>query len=417
MIAVRNSMKIARWEIRRNLKNKSFIISLFLTPIIFILFATVPMLFSDDSEPDATKVYVYDEVGVWGNLQPFINDNDLINWEIEQTDLTLESVQSDYIFEEESAYISLDENSIENGTIPVVLGPDANTRVLNEAYVIEQPLRQFKLLTEGFSQEELQMINTPIVFESVELDEGTTGSEGEDNVASPAYDPLEKVIPGIFAGLVLFSIVISGMMIFQSASQEKKDKVAEIILSSVTAEELMQGKIIGYFLLGIVQVGVWLGFAVPFAIWRFSEVPILEYLLVPELLLLLLIAILGYLLFATLFVGLGATLEDATTSGNFQGFVLMVPFIPFVLFSPVLSDPNGLVAQVSTYIPFTSPAVLIMRLSALEEWPWIEIGIALVILIISIWIFTKLAGKIFKVGILIYGKNATPKEIWKWLRA
>jgi ABC-2 type transport system permease protein len=82
----------------------------------------------------------------------------------------------------------------------------------------------------------------------------------------------------------------------------------------------------------------------------------------------------------------------------------------------VLTDPSGLWAQIGTYLPFTSPAVLILRLSILEEWPWAEIVISLAILIISVWIFMKLAGKIFKVGILMYGKNATPKEIWTWIR-
>lgn len=190
------------------------------------------------------------------------------------------------------------------------------------------------------------------------------------------------------------------MMIFQSASQEKKDKVAEIILSSVTAVELMQGKILGYFSLGLLQVGVWIALVTPFALWKLDDIPVLEYLFVPETLLLLVIAILGYLLFAALFVGLGATIEDASTSGNFQGLVMMLPFIPFFLVAPIFSNPSGIIAQIATYIPFTSPAVMLMRLAVLDEWPWVEILIGLAILIVSIWIFMKLAGKIFQVGIL-----------------
>src|SRR5699024_2716644 len=85
------------------------------------------------------------------------------------------------------------------------------------------------------------------------------------------------------------------MYIFQSASLEKKDKIAEIILSSVTPGELMQGKIIGYFILGLLQSAVLLVFAVPFAMWKL-DFPVLEYLFVPETLLFIAIAILGYLL-------------------------------------------------------------------------------------------------------------------------
>src|SRR5699024_7587690 len=144
---------------------------------------------------------------------------------------------------------------------------------------------------------------------------------------------------------------------------------------------------------------------------------IFKYLFVPELLILLMIAILGYLMFASLFVGLGATIEDVTTAGNFQGLVLMLPFIPFMLIGPIASDPNGIVAQVSSYIPITAPVVFLMRLSMLDSWPWIEIIVGIVILLISVWLMMKLAGKIFQTGILLYGKNATPKEIWKWLKA
>ena len=203
-------------------------------------------------------------------------------------------------------------------------------------------------------------------------------------------------------------------MIFQSASQEKKEKVAEIILSSLTPTELMQGKIIGYFVLGITQVIAWLIVALPAINWRY-DFPLIKYLLVPELFLLLFIAFAGYLLFAAIFVGIGATIEDMTATSNFQGMVIMLPFLPFIFISPILADPSGIIAKVGSFIPVTAPAILLFRLSVLEEWPWMEIGIALVVLVFSIWLFMKLAGKIFNMGILMYGKNATPKEIWKWM--
>ncbi|MFP3360374.1 ABC transporter permease, partial [Planococcus sp. SIMBA_143] len=90
------------------------------------------------------------------------------------------------------------------------------------------------------------------------------------------------LVPGIFGGFVLLSVVFTGMAIFQSASQEKKDKIAEIILSSLTPTELMQGKIIGYFALGLIQTLVSTVLLLPVLMWRLDE-PLLEYLLVPEL--------------------------------------------------------------------------------------------------------------------------------------
>src|SRR5690625_7390881 len=94
-------------------------------------------------------------------------------------------------------------------------------------------------------------------------------------------------------------------------------------------------------------------------------------------------------------------MEDISTSGNFQGMVLMLPFLPFIFLGPILNDPSGLIAKIGTYIPFTSPGVLLIRLSMLEEWPWLEIILAIVILIISVGVFIKIAGEDFNTGSLI----------------
>jgi len=411
---MRNTMKVAKWEIKRNMKNKSFIISLFLTPLIFIFFAVVPGLFSDsDDDVEPIDVFVKDELQIVDEISAAVEQNEFLNWKVQETELDEESVLTQVENSDRIVYIPLTSTALDEGLIDVYTSEDIEEEFMNQIGFIEEPLRQQQFEKLGLSAEELEVISRGLAFESHVQD---SDDDKDVSIVDPTEDAdfFKRIIPGAFAGIILFSIVISGMMIFQSASQEKKDKIAEIILSSLTPNELMQGKIIGYFVLGIVQVFVWLGFAIPIVIWKF-DLPIFEYLFVPELAILLLIAILGYLFFASIFVGIGATIEDVSTSGNFQGMVLMLPFLPFILIGPILSNPTGLVAQIGSYIPFTSPGILIIRLSMLEEWPWIEVLIAIAILLVSVWLFMKLAGKIFKTGILLYGKNATPKEIWKWL--
>ncbi|MBS3679115.1 ABC transporter permease [Ornithinibacillus massiliensis] len=409
---MRNSMKVAKWEIKRNLKNKSFVIGLFLTPLLILAFGFLGSLFGSDSESTEVTIFVNDQLNVFDLMEETADQYEL-DWILHQTNLTENEIQEELKNGENTAYIFLNSESLESGAIPVYTTEDIPSSFSSEVNLLAGPLQQQRISQLDLTDEELAIISTSVLFEEVAVDEIMT-EDGQESVLEE--NPLEKIVPGLFAGIILFSIVITGMMIFQSASQEKKDKIAEIILSSVTPSELMNGKIIGYFVLGIIQVVVLLLFVVPFAAFKIDE-PVMEYLLVPETLLLVLIAILGYLLFASIFVGIGATMADMSTSGNFQGLVMMLPFLSFVLIAPVLSDPSGLVAKVASYIPFTSPGVLIMRLTVLEEWPWIEILIALAVLLISIFVFMKLAGKIFKVGILMYGKNATPGEIWKWIRS
>src|SRR5690625_4881559 len=407
---MRNTWKVAKWEIKRNMKNKSFVIGLLITPLIFLFFMIVPGLFGD-SEPETITVFVKDDIHLLDDMKQSVEQNPTLHWVMEETDLDLNGMEERLQTEENIAYMDLSEENMNEGIITVHTSDDMDEDFLHQTHVLEDPILKSQLEQLGLTEEESAMIEQGIAFEVEEIAEAGENDEAEKESAA---DPLERIIPGAFAGVILFSIVITGMMIFQSASQEKKDKIAEIILSSVTPNELMQGKIIGYFVLGIVQVFIWIAFAIPLIIWKF-DFPIFEYLFVPELAILLIIAVLGYLLFASIFVGIGATIEDVSTSGNFQGFVLMIPFIPFVLLGPIINDPSGMVAKVASYIPFTSPGILIIRLSMLEQWPWVEVIIAIIILMISVWLFMKLAGKIFKTGILLYGKNATPKEIWKWL--
>ncbi len=411
-------MKVAKWEIKRNMKNKTFLIGLFLTPILILAFGFIGSLFggSDDAEPSATTVYVHDQTGIYPALEETINQSDL-NWEMEQTDIDEADVESILEASENTAFLFINDQAIETGVVPVYTSDEIDQFFINQVQVLTTPLQALKIEQFGLTEEETASLLQGITFEEITMEDAAASEEdAEEAEAGLGADPMERMVPGIFAGIIMFSVIMTGMATFQSASQEKKDKIAEIILSSLTPSDLMQGKIVGYFVLGIIQVVVFFVVLLPFAVWKL-DIPIIEYLLVPETLLLVFIAILSYLMFASIFVGIGATMSDISTAGNFQGFVMMLPFAPLVIMGPVLSDPSGIVAQVGTYIPFTAPGVLVMRLSTLEQWPWIEIIISLIVIMASVWIFMKLAGKIFKVGILMYGKNATPGEILKWLRA
>lgn len=408
-------MKVAKWEIKRNMKNKSYLIGLLLTPIIIIGFMVLGSVFGDSEEEvsEPATVFVNDELGVYEDMVSTVEQAGM-DWELMLTDLTEEEAAEEVTDSEQTAYLFVNQENLESGSLTVYTSDDMDAFFMSEIQVLTGPIQAMKMEELGLTDEQLAGISQGVQFvEASETEEEAAASEESTGTEE---NSLETLVPGIFGGFVLLSVVFTGMAIFQSASQEKKDKIAEIILSSLTPAELMQGKIVGYFVLGLIQTLVSTVLILPVLMWRLNE-PLLEYLLVPELALYLLIAILGYLLFASLFVGVGATMADVTTAGNFQGFVMMLPFLPFVFIGPVLSDPSGLMAQIGTYIPFTSPVVLLLRLTSLEEWPWIEIGISLVILAITVWLFMKLAGKIFKVGILMYGKNATPGEIWKWLKA
>lgn len=410
-------MKVAKWEIKRNLKNKSFLIGLFLTPLLFIIFAFLGSLFGDTEESEQNiTVYIHDELGVFPLLVETAEHLEL-GLELKKTEVAETEVKEKLKDTENEAYIFLTKEGLDSGVFPVYTSTEMEPFFEAQIQIFSESIKSVHLNQLGFSDEQLREILKPFVFEQIPVDQlDENGATKEQDGEAMKEELLKKAVPGVFAGIILFSIVITSMMIFTSASQEKKDKIAEIILSSVTTDDLMQGKIVGYFVLGMIQALVILLFGIPFVIYKF-DIPLFKYLLVPETLLFVFIAVLGYLLFAAIFVGIGSTMADISTAGNFQGFIMLLPFLPLFFIGPVIDNPSGLAAQIASYIPFSSPGILILRLAMLEEWPWLEIAVSLIILAISVWLFMKLAGKIFKVGILLYGKNSTPQEIWKWIRA
>ena len=222
--------------------------------------------------------------------------------------------------------------------------------------------------------------------------------------------------------IIFFMVFMSGMTTMQSAISDKRDKMVEILLSSVSASSLMYGKIIGNFLAGLIQLTVYLIYALMFihflGIPGLGDIPVhqlLSFIVSPELPLFLLFALVGYLLFSSLYAGMGTTMEDMQSTGNFQGLIMMLPMLSAFVISPVIGNPEGLIALIGSYIPFTASVVMIVRMT-LIDLSLIEIIIPLVVLLASTLLMARLAGKIFRTGMLMYGKEAGPKEMWKWLR-
>lgn len=190
--------------------------------------------------------------------------------------------------------------------------------------------------------------------------------------------------------------------------------MAEVILSSIRASDLMKGKILGHFFLGIIQLVFWTALALPALIY-FTDFPVLEALATANLPLILFFGLFGYLLIAALFIGVGATMEDVQQAGNSQGMVIMLPAMAFLFISPVVHNPNGVVSQFASLFPFTSWVIIIIRDAIAPVSTW-QIVLSGAILLVTTALLTLMAAKIFRVGMLMYGKNATPREIIKWLR-
>ncbi len=389
--------KISVWEIMRNLRNKQFIIGLLLTPIIFLFFGGLPALIERIDRPQQELYLVLDRMDGFDQLQELTAGS-----RVQLTTIDDKSEAEGEVLEGEAdGFFVLDEELLETGRL--TLYTEEQTTGQNPLQeIMTNYIQQERIDRLGLTRDEVQYITAPAIIDSSVLIEEAVREPGD-------------LVVGIGMGAILFILIFSsGSMLLQSALQEKRDRMSEIILSSIDSNQLMQGKIIGHFLLGVIQVVFWLGLGLPLA-WFFFDLPVLEYLLTPRMPVMLIFAMLGYLLFASLFVGIGATLEDLQSASNTQSMVFMLPILPVLFLGPMFNNPNGLVARLAGLFPLTSPVINIVRMGLTSVPVW-ELVLSMALLLLTAFILTQLAAKLFRVGMLMYGKNASPREILKWIR-
>jgi len=412
---IRNSIKVALWEIKKLVLNKSFIVSLLLTPVIWGLFMGLPVLLEMIERPvvpPTTYIYIVDEIDIYQQLSQRVTDIDnlVLKRYIGNIDDLRKRIEGDV----NAAYVHLTKETFETRTVSVITGtgdtyiPHAFDVRLNET------LMSHELAKHGIGAGEIEKIVAGYLVDVRPI-------RPIEEIKDPMY-LVRKWAPPIFAMIVFFLILFSGMMTMQSAISDKRDRVVEILLSSISADSLMYGKIIGNFVAGLIQLAVYSMYAIIFL--HFLDLPgigvipvdqLLTFVVSPQLPLLLLFALLGYLLFSSMYVALGAMVEDLQEAGNFQGILMSLPLLPILFIGSVLGSPDGIIAQIGSYIPFTSPIVMILRVT-LTDLTLVEIIMPIVILLASTMLMAKLAGKIFRTGMLMYGKEADFREIWKWLR-
>jgi len=259
-----------------------------------------------------------------------------------------------------------------------------------------------------------------------------------------------KIGVGLIAGyLLMMFVMIYGTSVMRSVIEEKTSRIIEIIVSSVKPFQLMLGKIIGNASAGLLQFLIWgilifIISTVAFSIFGIDMVEmqtaklpaeqleaakqaagmdkmqliIQEILRLPILKMFILFIFYflgGYMLYSSLFAAVGAAVDNETDTQQFM-LPIMLPLIlgVYVGFATVINDPHGSIAVLFSHIPLTSPIVMLMRVPFGVSW--YELAISMTLLVITFVFMVWLAAKIYRVGILMYGKKPTYKDLYKWLK-
>ena len=293
--------------------------------------------------------------------------------------------------------------------------------------IVEEKITQKKWIENGIKLDVLEKSKAKI-----ELNTKIIKSDGQENSSN---SELSLVIALLSGFLIYFFIFMYGSMVMRGVIEEKVNRIIEVMISSVKPFELMIGKIVGIAMVGITQFTIWLllfslaSFIFPILfdsqeminsnlnqaknldtnfLFQLDNFPILS--LISGF---LFYFIGGYLLYGSLFASVGAAVDQETDSQQFV-FPLTLPLIlSIILIQPIVESPHGDMAYWFSMFPFTSPIVMMVRIPF--GVPFFELVLSTLILTISFISTIWLASKIYRVGILMYGKKASFKELWKWI--
>ena len=232
----------------------------------------------------------------------------------------------------------------------------------------------------------------------------------------------------IFAAFVAFilymTILIHGQNVLRSVLEEKTTRVAEVVVASIRPETLLAGKLIGVGGVAVTQIVTWILTSVLMVRWRGAITAALGLPAVPfsllsvtsgVLALLVVYFLLGFLLFAALYAIVGAMVSSEQEAQQAQQPLMLIVLSPLLLLQPILLNPQTQLAEISSLIPFAAPVLMPLRLS-LVPVPASEIAISLAVNGVACILVMWIASRVYRVGILMYGKRATMREVLRWVR-
>jgi ABC-2 type transport system permease protein len=205
-------------------------------------------------------------------------------------------------------------------------------------------------------------------------------------------------------------ILSSGGMLIRSLVEEKSNRLIEILVSSCSSDELLTGKVIGLSSLGITQVLIWTSIGLALVVLNLVPAQVFNNILA-----ILIYFALGFIFYTSIFVGIGSIVTTEQEAQQITSYLSLVLVLPIVLSIPAMENPESILVQILSYIPFTIPSIMILRFN-IGAVPTLDIITTSTIMIFSTYLFVNISSKIFRIGVLSYGKKPSFKELISWIK-
>ncbi|MGB8705610.1 MAG: ABC transporter permease [Gillisia sp.] len=425
---------IIQREYLARVRNKTFVIMTFVSPLIMVGMIFLVAYLSMLNNSETRTIAIHDESGLF---QKDFKDTENIHY-LDLSSISLQEAKQKVLQNKYYGVIEIpnvtDDRELANSI--QFFGKDAPSMetVKQVENIIKEKLTTRELAARGMNLSEIESAQAKV---NIQIE----NFQGERTSKLSGY--IKMFFGGAAGYLLMMFIIIYGNMVMRSVIEEKTSRIIEIIISSVKPIQLMLGKILGTSLAGITQFLIWLivGAGLLFAVSAFTGVNPVEAqpqvqainqaaaggevqqiltditnLPILKLSVFFLIYFIGgYFLYSAIYAAIGAAVDSETDT---QQFILPI-ILPLMLgiyvgFFSVVENPSGSVSTIFSMIPLTSPIVMLMRIPF--GVPWWQLALSLFILFVTNAAVLWLAAKIYRVGILMYGKKPTYKELYKWLK-
>jgi ABC-2 type transport system permease protein len=376
---------------------------------------TIPMMANMmvlDDDPDLKSIGYIDQTGLF-NLSSENTAGSQVIVSVKKINESIEFIQ--YTVNEEaekaiisktiSSYIIIPDDYLQNGTIELY---STNSGFDFQEMELSARLSEIiitTLLTDKVDDDTLGRIIEPVDMKLFTID--TAGDVREKGISDIIGDFALPFITGMLLIITIFSA--SGYLL-RGVAEEKETRVIEIILSSLSPRELLTGKIIGLGCVGLLQITIWI------SIGTMGSIYVLPVVIKPLVLLLAFVYfILGFLLFASIMAGVGAISGSMQESQQLVGIFTFIAIAPMMFMQVLITKPDGAISTFLSLFPLTSPVAMMSRI-AVSDVPVYQIAASILILIVSVYFVIILSSRLFRVGLLMYGKRPDIRTIVQYMR-
>lgn len=415
---MRETWVIAKRELVERVRSKWFIVMTVLWPVLMVGMIVVPAMLGGQGT-DGAKVAIVDktkvDAGSAMQLALFVG----LKWNanIVPPDTDEKDLRRKIKTGELNGYVVIPADALDGGEI-IYTGDNASNQTVTIKFagvangvVISKRAKEL-----GLSEVSLLKLNQPVRF-------SVRHSTGEDEEAKSGIATF--LLGYMIAFLIYMMITLYGINVMRSVVTEKSSRVVELLVATTKPDAMMTGKILGVGSAGLLQIAIWFllgALALTFQDDLLSLVgastsasSFMPSLTVGQLAVVMACFVLGYLFYSAMYAAVGAMVSSEQDSQQAQMPVTFLLVIGIVAITAVTNDPRGQTAVVMTNVPFWSPMLMPMRYF-LGGATLGQVGISLLILLVSTVIVARAAAKIYRVGILMYGKRPTLRELVRWLR-